>query len=101
MSKINGFRVWDEEFDREHFTSDEIAESDLQAALITAVVQARNEQGLSQRELEKLSGVSQPVIARIEKGNTNPQVDTLIKVLAAMGKTLAVVPLKAAQTSME
>lgn len=95
MAKINGFRVWDEEFDREHFTPEEIAESDLQAALIAAMVEARQEQGISQRRLEELSGVSQPVIARMEKGYTSPQVDTLLKVLAAMGKTLAIVPLNA------
>ena len=96
MGKINGFRVCDEEFDREHFTPEEIAESDLQAALITAMVKARQEQGISQRKLEELSGVSQPVIARMEKGVVSPQVDTLLKVLAAMGKTLAIVPMNTA-----
>ena len=95
MAKINGFRVWDEEFDKEHFTPEEIAESDLHAALITALVQARQEQGISQRQLEELSGVKQPQIARMEKGDSNPQLDTLLKVLAAMGKTLAIVPIKA------
>lgn len=90
-----GFPIWDEEFDKEHFTPEEIAESDLHAALITALVQARQEQGLSQRELEALSGVKQPQIARMEKGDSNPQLDTLLKVLAAMGKTLAIVPIKA------
>ena len=95
MAKINGFRVWDEEFDREHFTPEEIAESDLRAALITALVEARQEQGISQRQLEELSGVKQPQIARMEKGDSNPQLDTLLKVLAAMGKTLAIVPIKA------
>lgn len=89
-----GFPVWDEEFDREHFTPEEIAQSDLRAALITAFVQARQEQGLSQRDLEALSGVKQPQIARMEKGDANPQLDSILKVLAAMGKTLAVVPLQ-------
>ena len=89
-----GFPIWDEDFDREHFTPKEIAESDLHAALITALVQARQEQGLSQRQLEEISGVKQPQIARMEKGDTNPQLDTLLKVLAAMGKTLAIVPIK-------
>lgn len=88
-----GFPVWDEEFDREHFTPEEIAESDLRASLITAFVQARKEQGISQRELEALSGVKQPQIARMERGDANPQLDTMIKVLAAMGRTLSVVPL--------
>ncbi|MBR0088844.1 MAG: helix-turn-helix domain-containing protein [Clostridia bacterium] len=45
-------------------------------------------------ELEELSGVKQPIIARMEAGKTNPQLDTIPKVLAPLGKTLAVVPLK-------
>ena len=88
-----GFPVWDDEFDKEHFTPEEIAESDLRVALITSLVQARKEQGLSQRDLETISGVKQPQIARMERGDANPQLDTMLKVLAAMGKTLAVVPL--------
>lgn len=86
-----GFPVWDEEFDREHFSPEEIAESDLRVALITALVEARKEKGLSQRDLEAISGVKQPQIARMESGDTNPQLDTVLKVLAAMGKTLATV----------
>ena len=79
----------------EFFTPEEIAESNLRVALMGEISKARQEQGISQRRLEELSGVSQPVIARMEKGYTSAQVDTLLKVLAAMGKTLAVVPLKA------
>ncbi|MDY6296016.1 MAG: helix-turn-helix transcriptional regulator [Schwartzia succinivorans] len=90
-----GFPIWDDEFDREHFTPEEIAESDLRVALITAMIQARKEQGLSQRDLEEISGVKQPQIARLEKGDSNPQLNTILKVLAAMGKTLAVVPIPA------
>jgi len=90
----SGFPVWDDEFDQEHFTSEEIAESDLRANLITAMIQARQEKGLSQRALEELSGVKQPQIARMEHGDSNPQLDTMLKVLAAMGKTLAIVPLR-------
>ena len=44
-----------------------------------------------------MSGVKQPVIARMEKGSTSPQIDTVLKVLAALGKTLAVVPLETQQ----
>lgn len=79
----------------ELFTPEEIAESNLRVALMGEIIKARQEQGISQRQLEELSGVSQPVIARMEKGYTSPQVDTLLKVLAAMGKTLAIVPLNA------
>ncbi len=75
-------------------TSEEIAESDLRAALIGELIKARQERGISQKQLEELSGVKQPIIARMEKGTTNPQINTLIKVLAPLGKTLAVVPLE-------
>lgn len=90
-----GFPIWDDEFDKEHFTTEEIAESDLRVALITSLIQARKTQGLSQRDLEAISGVKQPQIARMEMGDSNPQLDTILKVLAAMGKTLAIVPLPA------
>ncbi len=74
-------------------TPEEIAESDLRVALIGELIKARQEKGLSQKKLEELSGVKQPVIARMEKGLTNPQIDTVLKILAPLGKTLAVVPL--------
>jgi predicted transcriptional regulator len=50
---------------------------------------------LTQKELEAVSGVRQPVIARLERGSTDPQLSTLIKVLASLGKTLAIVPIEA------
>ena len=83
---------WDE-VERELFTPEEIAESDLRVALIGELIKARQEKGISQKKLEELSGVKQPIIARMEKGYTNPQLDTILKVLAPLGKTLAVVPL--------
>ena len=89
-----GFLVWDEEFDKEHFTPEEIAESNMRVALITELIKARQEQGISQRQLEALSGVKQPQIARMERGDANPQLDTILKVLAPLGKTLAIVPLQ-------
>lgn len=74
-------------------TAEEILESDLRVALIGELIKARKERGLSQKKLEELSGVKQPVIARMEKGQTSPQLDTILKVLAPLGKTLAIVPL--------
>ena len=74
-------------------TPEEILESDLRVALIGELIKARQEKGLSQKKLEELSGVKQPVIARLEKGQTSPQLDTILKVFAPLGKTLAIVPL--------
>jgi len=39
-----------------------------------------------------LSGVKQPIIARMEKGNTAPQLETVLKTLYPLDKTLAVIP---------
>lgn len=84
---------WDE-VRAELFTLEEIAESDLRVALIGELIKARQEKGISQKKLEELSGVKQPIIARMEKGSTSPQIDTILKVLAPLGKTLAIVPLQ-------
>ena len=70
------------------FTPEEIAESNLRVALVGELIKARKEQGISQKKLEELSGVKQPIIARMEKGNTNPNISTILKVLAPLGKTL-------------
>ena len=81
------------EFMDDLLTPEEIAESNLRVALIGELIKARQEKGLSQKKLEELSGVKQPIIARMERGTTNPQLDTILKILAPLGKTLAVVPL--------
>ena len=94
MTTEKGFRAWDKAFDEAFYTTQEIAESDLTAALIGAMIKARKEQGISQKSLEALSGVKQPVIARMERGATSPQVGTLLKVLLPLGMTLAIVPLE-------
>lgn len=75
-------------------TPEEVAESNLRVTLIGELIKARQEKGLTQKKLEGLSGVRQPIIARMEKGVTSPQLDTILKLLAPLRKTLAVVPLK-------
>lgn len=62
--------------------------------LVAEIIKLRQEQGLTQKQLEELSGVKQPIIARMEAGTTVPQLSTIIKLLVPLGKTLAVVPLK-------
>ena len=88
----DNWTTWDDARE-ELYSPEEIMASNLRVAIIVELIKARNEKGISQKELEKLSGVSQPVIARMERGTTNPQIDTLIKVLAPLGKKLAVVPM--------
>jgi len=82
-------RKWSD-VEKELFTAEEISESRLRVAIIGELIKARNEQGISQRELEQLSGIKQPVISRMEAGETNPRLDTVQKLLAPLGKTLYV-----------
>ena len=58
--------TWDE-WEKEHFPPEEIAESDLRVALIGELIRARQERGITQKQLEEMSGVTQPVIARLER----------------------------------
>ena len=60
-------------------------------ALITEFIRLRKELGITQRQLEKLSGVSQPVIARIESGKNTPNINTITKLLTPLGKKLCIV----------
>ena len=83
-----------QEVRKDLFSTEEIAESNLRVALITELIQARQEQGLTQKQLEELSGVKQPVIARMERGTSTPSVSTIMKLLAPLGKKLAIVPLE-------
>ena len=94
-SELNGnkFTRWSD-VEKELFTPEEISENKLKVALIGELVKARKEKGITQRELETLSGVKQPVIARVENGNTTPNLSTILKILQPLGKTLAIVPIE-------
>lgn len=61
--------------------------------LIGKMIEAREEKGLSQRQLAEICGVRQPAIARLESMKTTPQIDTLFKILNPLGYTISIVPL--------
>jgi DNA-binding XRE family transcriptional regulator len=69
-----------------------------EVALIGKMIEAREERGLSQRELAEISGVKQPAIARLESLKATPQIDTLFKVLYPLGYTIEIVPLEHEQS---
>jgi DNA-binding XRE family transcriptional regulator len=67
---------------------EERAASNLRVTIMVELSRVRAENGISQKKLESMSGVKQPIIARMEKGSTSPQLETVLKVLAPLGKTL-------------
>ncbi len=93
------FTTWDE-FEKELNISPEEEEAiRLEIEVIKATIEARKSKNLTQRQLSEISGVKQPVIARIERCVNSPQVETLIKLLVPMGYTLRVVPLEKVTTT--
>lgn len=93
-SKINlKGSSWDE-LEKQLFTSEEIAESEVRVAIINEMIKAREENGITQKQLEAMSGIKQPVISRMENGTSDPQLSTVLKILNSLGKTLQIVPMK-------
>ena len=82
--------TWNE-LEAEIFTQEEIAESRARVEIIASIIDARQAKGLSQKELAEITGIKQPAIARLENGHISPSVDTINKLLAPLGKRLAVV----------
>ena len=58
------------------------------------ITHMRQYNNLSQQDLADRSGVKQPMIARFERGINTPNMSTVLKLLAAFGKTLYIGDLK-------
>ena len=59
--------------------------------IIGAVADRRVDLGWSQRELAQRCGLTQSAVARVESGTTTPRVDTLVRMLEALGLYLRAV----------
>jgi ribosome-binding protein aMBF1 (putative translation factor) len=59
-------------------------------ALIEAVLKARKEKGLTQKQLAKRAGTKQSVISRLETGRANPSLAFLKKLAAALNSHLEI-----------
>ena len=66
------------------------AAAELAHELGRRVRELRLARGLSQKELAALAGTSQPAVARLELGGTNPRVSTLARLSLALGAELVV-----------
>lgn len=59
-------------------------------ALAKAVIDARNRAGLTQLELARKMRTTQPVVARLESGRTQPSMRTLQRLAKATGSRLLI-----------
>ena len=72
--------------------ADEI--SRLKEEFCEGIIKARNQANLSQPRLAELTGVAQPIIARVERSRINPTIITVLKILQPLGKTIKVVDIE-------
>lgn len=64
--------------------------SDTCNAIIDTLIAERKEQGLTQKDLAEATQLTQSVIARLESKKAVPQLDTLLKVVSALGCDLQI-----------
>ena len=56
--------------------------------IITAIIKARKELGMTQLELAKAIGTNQARISKLEKGTLNPSLDFLKRIAEGLGQEL-------------
>lgn len=59
-------------------------------AVIRAIIEARKEAGITQKELSERTGIAQGDISKLENGSANPSVKTLKRIASAVGKNLKI-----------
>ena len=91
-------RNWDDIYSNfQSLSQEDRDEIELKVKIIGEIIDARKNAGLTQRELENLTGLKQTFIARLENYKTDPQLTTVLKILRPLGLTLDVVPLDTAR----
>ena len=69
----------------------DIEEMEVLAAIVTAIIDRRNELGYTERDLAVICGLPQSSVAIIEACIVKPNIETLIKIMKPLGLTLSVV----------
>ena len=57
--------------------------------LVDQIIQIRKERGISQQQLADMTGILQPVIARVESKKSRPTIDFVQKLLDALDLTIS------------
>ncbi len=93
--KISGYKytTFEDIWNETSLTPEEKDHIKIKVELIGKLIEEREKRGLTQKALAELCGVKQPFIARMERGDTDPQMTTILKVLKPLGYTVAIVPI--------
>lgn len=68
----------------------EKVQKDIRKTLIKQYVSCRKDKGITQMELSKRTGFSQPNITRFESGKYNPSLEMLVKMAEALDMNLEI-----------
>lgn len=85
MTKFNDFlneQLKDPEFKKEYDALEP------EFSIIQAIIDARKNSGMTQKDLAKKTGITQGDISRLENGSANPSLKTLQRLAEGMGMTL-------------
>ncbi len=81
-----------EDFLKEQLKTDkfkkEFDDLESELAIIQAMIDARKESGMTQKELSERTGIAQSDISKLENGNANPSLKTLQRLARGMGMQL-------------
>ena len=87
-TKMNSFK----EFKKDMLENPEVREEyevlEPEFNIIQAMIDARKEQNLTQKELSERTGITQADISRIENGTRNPSLEMLKRLAKGMGMRL-------------
>ena len=85
MTKFNVFldeQLKDPEFKKEYDALEP------EFSIIQAIIDARKNAGMTQKDLAEKTGITQGDISRLENGSANPSLKTLQRLAEGMGMTL-------------
>jgi ribosome-binding protein aMBF1 (putative translation factor) len=84
------FEIWEKEALKNPRFKAEYDKLQPEFAVIQAVIDARKNKGVTQKNLAKRIGTKQSVISRLETGRANPSVSFLKKLAQALGTRLEI-----------
>jgi len=81
-----------EQIKHDHRFAKDLEEARVQVRLAVMIAHLREDKGLSQRDLARITGLKQPQIARIESGDYLPTLETLWKLADALKAKVIIGP---------
>ncbi len=76
-----------EQMENEEFKQ-EWDKTELEYQIIKAIITAREEKNITQKELAEMTGITQNDISKLENGNANPSLQTLKKLADGLGMAI-------------